>query len=232
MIRSLHNKLAWRFALIFFRKSWSDPVLLVRLLLTFSSGARYFYLFEHIKQLHPKTIMEIGVWRGVRAKQMIEVAARFHPTTEIQYFGFDLFEDIEDGQVRREFAKTPLAEKYIQDVLEKTGAIIKLFRGDTSKTLPQSIAHLPTVDFVFIDGGHSIASIENDWRYVQEVIGEGSVVIFDDYWNREDSGCKKVVDSISRRDFNVQILPLQDRVHKKDGILTINFARVTKNSHE
>jgi len=172
--------------------------------------------------------MEIGVWRGVRAKQMIEVAARFHPVSEIRYFGFDLFEDMQEGQVRREFAKIPLAEKYVRGVLEKTGADISLFRGDTSITLPQAMAHLPGMDFIFIDGGHSIASIENDWKYAQKIMGEKSVVIFDDYWNRDDSGCKKVVDSISREDFDVQVLPLQDRVRKGDHILTINFVCVAK----
>jgi len=56
------------------------------------------------------------------------------------------------------------------------------------------------------------------------------VVIFDDYWrNREDAGCKVVVDHIDENVYTVEILKEIDVFNNADfGRLEISFARVTK----
>ena len=55
-----------------------------------------------------------------------------------------------------------------------------------------------------------------------------TVVIFDDYWNRTDSGCKPLIDSLPKREFKVEILAPQDRFLKSWGLLRINMVKVTK----
>jgi len=57
-------------------------------------------------------------------------------------------------------------------------------------------------DLVFIDGGHSITTISQDWEAVKKVIHSDSIVIFDDYYLSDNPeflkafGCNAVVESI------------------------------------
>ena len=56
-----------------------------------SSTKRYAFLLQSIYKKKPKSIIEIGVYNGKRAIEMIETAKIFND--EIVYYGFDLFED-------------------------------------------------------------------------------------------------------------------------------------------
>jgi len=67
------------------------------------------------------------------------------------------------------------------------------------------------MDIIFIDGGHSIKTIQNDWNYSKKIIHDKTVVIFDDYWNIESAGCNRVIDSIDRSEFSVEILQPTDK---------------------
>lgn len=189
---------------------------------------RYKYLFEIIKNNRCKRIMEVGTWDGEHASQMIKVAKKNFRPEETEYYGFDLFELLNDEMAQEEYALIPPNLEKVENRLEKTKAKIHLYRGNTNDTLPKVINKLPKMDFVFIDGGHSLETVQNDWKYVQQVMGYHTVVIFDDYWNREDLGCKKVVEGIDRGKFKVNIVPIQDRFKTKQGILTINLVQVQK----
>lgn len=191
---------------------------------------RYKYLFETIRKNKCRKIMEIGTWNGEHALRMIEEAKKNFPPGEIQYYGFDLFELLDDKMASKEFStsKIPPSLEIVREKLAKTNAEIHLYKGDTRNTLPKVVNELPKVDFVFIDGGHSIEAIQNDWKYVQKFMDEKTIVIFDDYWNRDDAGCKKVVEGIDKTKFEVRILPIQDKFKKEWGILKINFVQVKK----
>ncbi|NQE45989.1 Glycosyltransferase AglE [ANME-1 cluster archaeon GoMg2] len=189
---------------------------------------RYKYLFEIIKNNKCKKIMEIGTWNGEHAFRMIEEAKKHFPPDEIHYYGFDLFELLDNKTALEEFAKMPPTLETVREKLEKTNAKIHLYKGYSKDTLPKEVNELPKIDFVFIDGGHSIETIANDWKYVQKVMDEKTIVIFDDYWNRKEEGCKKVVEDINKNKFNVRILPIQDKFKKEWGTLKINFVQVKK----
>jgi len=171
----------------------------------------------------------IGVWNGKRAVRMIETA-RAIGIEKPAYYGFDLFEDLGETGYQDELSKMPPSEKEVTALLEETGAEVHLYRGNTHETLPNAVERVPKMDFVFLDGGHSVETIENDWRYVQEVMDENTVVIFDDYWrNRTDAGCKPIVDAIDRSKYDVEILPEVDSFTNTDfGRLDISFAKVVK----
>ena len=188
---------------------------------------RYKYLFEIIRDSRRKKIMEIGTWNGEHALQMIQVAKKIH-VTGVEYYGFDLFELLDNEVYLEEVSKRPPTLKEVKNKLEKTGCKINLFQGDTRDILPKVVKNLPKMDFIFIDGGHSIETIENDWKCAQQLMTNDTVLIFDDYWNRSDVGCKKVIEKIDKIKFNVEILPVQDKFIKKWGILKINFVRVQK----
>ena len=191
---------------------------------------RYKYLYHFLKKTRAKKIMEIGTWKGERATKMIETAKKYSEAKDIYYYGFDLFEEITDELYVEEISKMPSTKNEIEKVLRQTGANIILFKGNTTESLPKHIDSLPKMDFVFIDGGHTLATIENDWKYTQKVMDENTVVIFDDYWNdRVDSGAKPIVDAIDRETFDVEVLPRVDSFNNPDhGRLNIQFAKVTK----
>ena len=187
-------------------------------------------LFKIIKNNKCKNIMEIGTYNGDNALRMIEKASKNVPENQIQYYGFDLFELSDDETMLEEFSpscKPPLLET-VREKLGKTKAKIHLYKGYTKDVLPRVINELPKMDIVKIDGGHSVETIENDWKYVQEVMNDKTFVIFDDYWNREDAGCKKVVESIDRARFEVNILRIQDKFKEEWGILKINYVCVKR----
>lgn len=188
---------------------------------------RYAYLYQTIRERRSQRLMEIGLWDGAHALRMIETAKRIHGAA-VEYYGFDLFEEMNQATHSLEASKYPLSQANIQKKLEWTGCAIHLYKGPSQQTLPPLVSQLPKMDLIFIDGGHSLETIESDWRYCQELMHDATVVIFDDYWNRDDVGCKPLVEKIDRMKYNVEILPIQDRFKKDWGTLTINFVKVTR----
>ena len=173
--------------------------------------------------------MEIGTWNGNNSLKMIETALKNNEPSQVEYYGFDLFEEASTIILDDEFAKgKPPTMNAIKSKLEKTGARIHLYKGNTKEVLPEVIDYLPHMDFVFIDGGHSIETIENDWYYTQKVMSNNTIVIFDDYYNIDDVGCKKTIESINEEDYEIQILEPKDIFTKSWGVLEINFVKIKR----
>lgn len=182
----------------------------------------------------PVRFMEIGTWKGKRALSMLRRAPSH---VEVSYFGFDLFEDLTQEKKDEEFCGKAFPPKMmdVYDMLRTgTGKNVNvgLFKGDTMKTIPDFDTALSGTDFeymdlIFIDGGHSIETIESDWNNVRRLIGPKTVVIFDDYFlEREDVGAKKTVESL-RDDMMYEVeAPLGGDKDRKSG-LTICFGKVT-----
>lgn len=194
---------------------------------------RYNYLFEIIRKNRSQRIMEIGIWNGARSLAMIKIAQKFHSPGEVEYYGFDIFELMNEKVFKKEVSKRPPTMEQVQDKLEASGAKIHLFKGFTEETLPKVVHFLPKMDLVFIDGGHSIETIINDWRWTQQIMDSNTVVIFDDYWSgewgkRKDAGCQNIIDVLDRTKFEVKVLPVQDKFKKDWGILKINFVQVKR----
>lgn len=180
---------------------------------------RYQYLLNAVHELRPKRILEIGTFKGKRARVLIREAMRYG---EVEYYGFDLFEPCP----LEEFPKSkamPSFEK-IKAGLEKTGARIFLFRGNTRHSLAQ--ANLPPMDLIFIDGGHSLETVSNDWDHCSQLMHKRTVVFFDDYWSRLDAGCKALVDNLQKKsnEYQVEILDSLDQ----NNTAQIRMARVMK----
>jgi hypothetical protein len=191
---------------------------------------RYEHLFTEIDKAKPRKIMEIGTWDGEHARQMVERAKIHNP--DVEYYGFDLFEAssiLEKESQGGKGSPTTGRRRGIEEIqknLEATGAKITLVKGDTNVTLQET--SLPVMDFVFIDGGHSPQTIQNDWDNVQKVMGLHTVVIFDDYYqDDEKAGCKAIIHAIDTDKFTVEIMSGTDEFKKHWGILRINFVKVT-----
>ena len=113
--------------------------------------------------------------------------------------------------------------------LQETGVNVHLYKGNTMKTLPAVISDLPPMDVIFIDGGHSLETIQNDWRCAKALMSEKTAVIFDDYWLNRHDGARPVVDAIDRTKYTVNLLPVVDVFFNPNfGRLVIVFAKVTR----
>ena len=192
---------------------------------------RYRVLFTTIDQLQPRRLVEIGVLHGIHARQMIQTACRHHPAAALHYFGFDLFEDLTDVLLHSELSKKASAYSRVEQKLVKTGANIRLFKGNTKETLPQALPIIGEADFIFVDGGHSLETIQSDWSYVKTLMHEHTHIIFDDYYvdtspALDGLGCQTLIDQLDRRQYDVQVLEPTDVFRKEWGLLKIKMAVV------
>jgi predicted O-methyltransferase YrrM len=186
---------------------------------------RYRQIYEILSDNIIKNIMEIGVWNGFQAFHMIKIC--FKHSKNVNYFGFDLFEEMNDQKYIEELAKRPPHSQEVLKLLNRTKANIHLYKGDTQVTLPKHLDKLPVMDFVFIDGGHSLKTIRNDWSYVKELMEKNTIVIFDDYWIEDlQQGCKKLIDGLDRERYKIEFLPVIDTFDKKNHPLKIQMVKV------
>lgn len=174
------------------------------------SMSRYDQLLTLIDLVKPKNIIEIGTWSGDNAIRMIQAACKHRE--DVTYIGYDLFElgnpeiDKEEFNVKPRFTGEDVKKKLMEAC---PGVIITLVMGNTRDTLKNPIRS----DLVFIDGGHSVETIANDYRAVRN----SSFIVFDDYYIPDAAGgicdtrlygCNTLVGELD----NCAILPEKDPV--------------------
>jgi hypothetical protein len=200
---------------------------------------RYQHLFTSVdaannnsKKEKPFRIMEIGVFHGVHGKQMIERATK-NGRQNIEFYGFDLFEEMTSEVNEVEFGKQTLALSYpavLKYLQTKTRAkVIKLFKGDTKQVLPEIIGALPKMDIIFIDGGHSLGTIQSDFEYALKLAHDKTIILCDDYYaNDYSKGCAFLVDHDlkARKSLKVEVLEPVDFCNNNN--VSIQIVKVTK----
>lgn len=176
---------------------------------------RYKSIPWEIAEHRPQTILEVGVWRGIRAKEMIMVAQQVSPL--ICYYGFDLFENMTADVKEKELhAKANAKKAEAESNIKSCDCEYELIIGNTRDTLPK-FKPQRAIDFVFIDGGHSIGTIQSDWDCISKLMHARTLVIFDDYYeNRDDVGCRTLIDN----------LPDKYQVTKMDPIDSVNGLKI------
>lgn len=156
---------------------------------------RYTELTNLVRKEKPKHILEIGTWNGNRAISL----CRLNNST---YTGFDLFEEAtkETDELEKNVKKHNAKDLVLQKI-KSNRIVCELIQGNTNITLPEYVkVNSPKFDFAFIDGGHSVETIQNDWDNVQKLMLPGSLVVFDDYYeNCSDLdiwGANKVIENL------------------------------------
>jgi predicted O-methyltransferase YrrM len=150
------------------------------------------YLNEYIRNNNCKRIMEIGVYTGENAVRMVEAAIEHAPDPrEVAYYGFDLFVNASSDQVGRK--------------LERLGCTFALFKGNTLETLPSSVASLPRMDLIFIDGGKSFAEAMSDWQNAERLLHDGTGVFVH---NADFAGVRRMLDRVGREKYRVEIFQI------------------------
>jgi hypothetical protein len=126
-----------------------------------------------VKKCRPSRILEIGLGDGQRARRAITLAQRYHARHEVQFIGFDLFEDRHPGQGR-----LSLKEAYRQ--LRTTGARIRLVPGDAYGALVRAANSIAQVELVLISPEVSRASLAGAWFYLPRTLAAGAMVLWAD----------------------------------------------------
>lgn len=185
-------------------------------------------MFSTIKEYKPQSLVEIGVYDGKHAVQMIETAQIYHK--EVNYYGFDLFEQITPEIIQKEFSKHKIfSESTVKKELNKTKANIILYKGFTRETLPFFVSLKKKVDFIFLDGGHSLETIYTDWLEIENIlqINPQCIVLLDDYYptSNLEIGCKKLIHSLNREKYNIKLLTPIDTLPDRQ----IQFVKVSLN---
>jgi len=179
---------------------------------------RYFQLMELVKFYKPSTLLEVGCWNGEHGVQMAEAALHSH-NSSVHYIGYDLFEEGDSELDKKELNSK--SRQFISKVSDKFAVLkekynhrftYELIKGDTNEVMEDH-----SVDFAFLDGGHSIATVQND--YAKSITSK--VIVFDDYFTHDHKenipdapylGTNVVVDNII--DKAKWILPSSDPVRE------------------
>ena len=191
-----------------------DILLLVRIFLKyfFSKTKRYLNIFFLIIKSKPKSILEIGVYKGIRSSEMIQLAKIFNKN--IHFYGFDLFENINLKKKSEELSKYPFSIKMIYKDLKKVSRNINLYKGNTKITLKNNLNN-KKINFIFIDGGHSIKTISKDWKNCIKFLNKETTIVFDDYYVDNNKiikkfGCNNLINNLSKKKYYIEVLPFTD----------------------
>lgn len=171
-------------------------------------SVRYNQLILIIAANKPETIVEVGTWNGTRASEMAEEALKHRE--KVEYIGFDLFEsatpetDSRELNVKAHHTLADVERRLSEFKRANPGFEFKLIKGDTMETLRDRNIE---ADLAFIDGGHSIETICNDY----EALKSSKIIVFDDFYsdrNTKEHGCNSIVREME----DALVLPQRDPV--------------------
>lgn len=172
---------------------------------------RYEQLIDIVKEKQPARILEIGTWKGLRAIEM-KLAS---PNSE--YVGIDLFEDGSDeideieNNVKPRVSRREVAKSLAENAFQCGG--FRLLKGFSSDQLEVVLSEYgeDSFDLIFIDGGHSVETIRNDFEQSIRLLRKNGAIVLDDYYTGgidvDRWGCNRIVDGIQ-----ATLLPIEDRV--------------------
>lgn len=141
------------------------------------------FLFDILKSIignsRPSNVLEIGTHRGSTATQLINTYA---PQVEkFTYTGYDVFDYALNNTEFNKSERNGKNGAAYDTVYNKLSRLKKdnnnfdfvLHKGLTIETLTQPVV----ADFVYIDGGHSYATVKHDYAMVKDC----KLIVFDDY---------------------------------------------------
>jgi hypothetical protein len=123
--------------------------------------------------VHPQTIrsiVEIGVGKGVRTKRLFELAVKpEHSVEPLLYTGIDLFE-------ARDPQSPGLSLKQAYQTLQTEHVKLRFVPGDPLSALARSANTIGNADVVIIAADQAGESLDAAWRYVPRIIHAQSLV--------------------------------------------------------
>lgn len=206
---------------------------------------RYEQLSAELSRMTCRDLVEIGTWNARRAQELANAALRRNPA--VTYQGFDLFELLTAEELEAELSKQPPSKAEVEATLSGfaqavagRGRLVSsrrrtfgfaLHMGYTRETLPEFRSQHPDfrAQFIFIDGGHKIETIENDWTHCSEFLDRSGALFLDDYYGdlelARSFGCNELIARLrDEPQWDVSILPVVDET----AIGDVQIAKVVR----
>ena len=159
---------------------------------------------ERLLKHNPKNVLEIGVFCGVTARNTCDFLNKTNGN-RFSYIGIDLFgnnqsknkDEIEPTFLKDQKFSNPLKNIYynyilkenlnsiksVKKLLNKYSDNVRLIAGDTNKVLKE--IDLKTIDFTFLDGGHSYQTVINDLSILYSSMKDKKKIILCDDYGKE-----------------------------------------------
>jgi hypothetical protein len=184
---------------------------------------RYDFARLLMEYLEPEAMAEIGVWKGQRSEMYLQALPHLR-----RFVGFDLFDSAShEFRVTQKTGECEVVSRLAVDgrlqAVRPPECIVELVEGSSLETLPvfcRDPRNAGRFDVVVIDGGHSLETVANDWKYALELIKEDGVVVLDDYHMHSfEIGCRQLIDGLVREGkMNIRWFPALDSLGQ-DGSL-------------
>lgn len=178
--------------------------------------SRYEHLIQVFCKHNPASMIEIGVWRGDRTVRFLSNGKRLQ-----RYVGFDLFEGMTSDKFNEEsmgacvpHSRAGVMER-IEPYVKRCGCQVELISGPTEQTLPDfTKKNAGSFDLIFIDGGHSLETVANDWQCAKKLVAPGGLIVLDDYYLNDTSrGAKSLVDGlVNDSNYRVRFFPMVENI--------------------
>ena len=133
-------------------------------------------IYQQIKKLRARSIVEIGLGDGVRAERIVRVAQKFGAGQTVKYTGIDLF----DGRPEEQ---SPLKLIEMHKRLTSLGIKPQLVPGNLMASI-QRIANSHTrTDLMIVSAGFDQAELESAWFFVPRMLCAGSILMLQNETN-------------------------------------------------
>jgi predicted O-methyltransferase YrrM len=132
-----------------------------------------------IYNIAPNNVVEIGCFMGISTIWMASGLAELGGNRKI--YAIDRFEDLPPNAFCPIFLKNPL--DYVQTHLEQAELtpLVELHQGDSKVIGPQLAEQLAApIDFLFIDGDHTIAGCVADFKQMERYVSTGGFILLHD----------------------------------------------------
>jgi hypothetical protein len=159
---------------------------------------RFFHNFQTIQNEFvgkPVHHMEIGVFLGTTSAWVIENVLT-HP--DARYYGIDPWEWFKPMHRRfptPEIWQTKMVDR-IDSLKNKYAAKAEFIKGYSQDVLMQPRWQKHSMDFIYIDGHHTILSVMRDFVLTWPLLKIGGIMMFDDYLQGFSTEVKESVDVI------------------------------------
>jgi len=133
-------------------------------------------IYQKIKQLRARSIVEIGLGDGVRAERIVQIAQKFGAGETVKYTGIDLFDGRSEDQ-------PPLKLIEMHKRLSSMGIKPQLVPGTVASSI-QRIANSHTrTDLMIVSAGFDAAELEASWFFVPRMLCAGSFLMLQNQAN-------------------------------------------------
>lgn len=139
---------------------------------------RYRIMLDYISTNFCTNILEIGTHKGNTGSSLILSSLN----KNVNYYGIDVFSEgwSEKIEIEEQSIK-PASKEQVEAYLKQYSPNVFLYQG-TSKDKHADIEKLKIkFDLIWIDGGHSYATLRDDFFMYKSMLSENGVIFIDDY---------------------------------------------------